>query len=267
MKYWRRVRSCSYIKQVAVAVGVLLASQSGFAGTANDPFGLRGGSVTDPELAQIRGRFVDGRSVTYFGVVMQTQWTQLGGHNYNMEMGLNIDLEDRFNPVVTLYFTDDLGAPDGGGDPGPLPNVRDNGAFENISGVVQGIQVAGDGNAVWQDVEWNISDQPFPMNGSGTVINSSVTERYIDADGVRTHVSVTPDGIGYKVNLEDMGAITQRIGKVQITRGSLLQSTQLNSNYHDVVNRMGLNIEMSPASSLSGSVRHFNKCLDNLRGL
>ncbi|WP_315981557.1 hypothetical protein [Aliamphritea spongicola] len=69
----------------ALATSVWLLAPNVVAG----PFGLEGEIVPDSVLADVRGRFVDGRDVSYFGVVMATEW-QRAGQDYSMELHMDI---------------------------------------------------------------------------------------------------------------------------------------------------------------------------------
>lgn len=235
------------------------------------PFGLQGDDVPDAVLAGMRGRFVDGRQVSFFGVVMATSW-QRSGQDFNMEMRMDIDMSRQgFRPNIRMYRTRNLGAPNAGSGNQVLAGVSDNGALEDISGVVQNIQVAGDDNGVHNRVNWNISDvdqSADPVSTDLVELNAAGTEAFENDAGVMTQVVVDDAGIGYQVDVPDVGTVAQRITRRQLlSAGNILQSTQLDSNLNQILNTIGLNVELAPAGNIPVMSRHFHRALNNLQGL
>lgn len=272
MDYQQIFAKLSFFGVTAVTAGVIFTAQPSYAAVTNGPFGLQGGAVSDAELSAMRGRFVEGRDVTFFGVVMRTDWGQSGGHDFTMEMHINIDMsQQRFKPRMTMYHSRDIGERNNHQqEAAGLENVTDNGALESISGVVQNIQVAGDSNTVHNDVQWTVTDNSEPMETAPEALvelSSSGTQSHTNGDGVTTQVSVDAEGIGYQVDVPEVGSVSQRITKTQLSGGSILQSTQLDSNLNQVLNQIGLTVELSPARSLPAQSRDFHRALGNLRGL
>jgi len=270
MKYsqWqKRIRTIGASALIAgVGMGVMPAS----AALVHGPFGLQGDIVSDAELSAMRGRFVDGRKITFFGVMMRTNWHRMGGEQFDMEMMINFDfLGPKFQPRLSLYHSTNLGPVSSDAvEPAELENVSDNGALDSVSGVVQNIQVAGDGNSVHNDVEWVVTDTDAGSGPHSLVeLGNAGTQQHVSDDGVHTQVSANSEGIGYQVDIPDVGTVTQRISRSQLSGGNILQSTQLNSNLNQVLNSIGLTVELSPATSSVGGLRNFHRALDNMRGL
>ncbi|MDO6565018.1 hypothetical protein Q4488_16680 [Amphritea sp. 1_MG-2023] len=232
-------------------------------------YGLQGAAVSDQELASIRGRFVDGRSVTYFGVSMMTDWYLNSGKHLGMEMQVNFDLSrNRYQPTMTMYRRQDIGAQVSAGQGNEsLGNVSSGGAFENVSGVVQNIQVAGDSNTVENGVGWNVSDRPAIQDTTGLVkVDNGATQTYLTADGVSTQVAAGANGVGYRLDVPNVGRVTQQINRSQLTGGHILQSTQLGSDLNQILNRIGLTVTLGPAAAGVRS-QNFNRTMRSLRGL
>ena len=250
----------------ALATSVWLLAPTAVAG----PFGLEGDDVPDAVLADMRGRFVDGRDVSFFGVVMATDWHR-AGKDFSMELHMDISFPGRgFRPNITIYRTRDLGAASAGAGNQVLSGVSDNGALDDIAGVVQNIQVAGDNNGVHNNVEWTVTDASGTpqLRGPDLVQIGAGQESFADDDGVTTQVHANGAGIGYQVDVPDVGTVAQRISRRQIlSAGNILQSTQLNSNLNQIFNRIGLNVQLAPSGNLSGASRNFHRTLNNLRGL
>ncbi|GGK84494.1 hypothetical protein [Amphritea balenae] len=242
------------------------------AAVTQGPFGLQGNVVSDAELAEMRGRFVEGRKVMFFGIKMQTKWLRKNSDPFDMEMKVNFDLsKSRYRPQMTMYRSRHIGDLSETSSTSTLDNVSDAASLESVSGVVQNIQVAGDSNTVHNGVEWTVTDQPTESETEieieGLVELVSVgTQNHTSDDGVNTQVAVESEGIGYQIDIPDVGTVTQQITRSQFSGGNILQSTQLNSDLNQVLNRIGLTVELSPA--ISGiRLERFHRTLDNLRGL
>ncbi|WP_315981556.1 hypothetical protein [Aliamphritea spongicola] len=151
-----------------------------------------------------------------------------------------------------------------------LSGVSDNGALDDIAGVVQNIQIAGDENGVHNNVEWTVTDESGTpqLRGPDLIQIGAGHESFADDNGVTTQVQANGSGVGYQVDVPDVGTVAQRISRRQIlSAGNILQSTQLNSNLNQVFNRIGLNVQLAPSGNLSGASRNFQRALNNLQGL
>lgn len=266
-----KIQQCIRPAGVATALALMLFGYPAatLAAVQQGPFGLQGEGVSDMELASMRGRFVDGRKVTFFGIRMQTQWQRQGGHDFDMDMRINFDLSrGRYRPQLTMFRSRNLGATTASPAQSELENVSDNGALENISGVVQNIQVAGDRNTVHNGVAWTVTDQSTPTDLSDLVeVSRSGQSNHLSEEGVATRVSVGASGIGYEVSVPEVGTVSQQISRSQLSGGNILQSTQLDSNLNSVLNRIGLTVELSPAAIDASRLRRFHRALENIRGL
>lgn len=233
------------------------------------PFGLAGHSVSDAELDNLRGRFVDGREITFFGIRMATSWQREGGRAHNMEMHVNFDMSrGRYQPQLTMFRSRDIGPESRNAVVNTLDNVSDNGELESISGVVQNIQVAGDNNIVHNGVDWLVTDRPTAANRSALVeVNQAGRQTHLTDEGVATEVSVDAEGIGYQVDIPDVGVVSQQISRSQFSGGNILQSTQLDSNLNRVLNQIGLTVELSPQVQGRAGLQRFHQVLQNIRGL
>lgn len=263
-------------KRVGVTTGTamlglfLLSPNNSNAAQQTGPFGLQGGVVSDVELAAMRGRFVDGRKVTFFGIRMRTDWQRQGGHDFNMEMRVNFDFDrQNYRPHMRMYRSRNIGLSVSSEEveKSSLDNVSNNGALENVSGVVQSIQVAGDSNRVHNAIDWTVTDSDITPDTEGLIeVDDTGTRSHLNDDGVNTQVSVDAEGVGYQVDIPESGSVSQKITRSQFSGGNVLQSTQLNSDLNQVFNRIGLTVELSPSLSdvrPNGVLRSLN----HLRGL
>ncbi len=255
----------------ALCISAALSSTA-FAATTvetRDVFGLRGQEVPDELLASMRGRFVEGRNVAFFGIQMRTDWLQADTRRLDMQMNIGIDLSaGRHQPVINIFHTQNLGNTVANETSPALNGVSDNGALESVSGVVQNIQVAGDGNSIHNNVGWVVREQSGTgapaANGLTSTVNGG---HYVDTSGRHTQVLVGNQGLGYQIDIPGIGRVTQQLSGQNLKGGALLQSSQLSSNYNQIFNNIGLQVDLTPARQDMSRLRTLQNSLDQLRGL
>lgn len=216
------------------------------------PHGIMGAEVSDLELSTMRGKFVDGNQVAFFGVTMSTAWQLADGSQQMMDMHLNVDLANQFAPVLTVYHTEPGQVVSAGSlADAQLANVSNEG-LDEASGVVQAIQVAGDGNDVTNDVLWSINGRGVsgPSDDSNLVTGTGV-QTYQSDNGAITQVTVGHNQIGYEINIPGVGRIVQSLNGNDV-RG-LLQSAQLDSSMNRVTNGTSVAIETRDRAISTGN--------------
>jgi len=230
--------------------------------------GLSGMLVSDAELAQMHGKFVDGSKVMFFGVTMSTQWEAIDGHNHDVELGFNVSLnQGSFRPQLTLYRvlpetgstaeTEASQAATGNG-------IVVNNSLDNVNGLLQNIQVAGDSNSVLNDVTWNVTDQPIDEPAANIEqISLNGTQTIEGTGGTYTELEVSNGKIGYMLTVPNQGQVRQSIGSGSM-RG-LVQSTQLTGNVNRVYNQMRLQVQVSPITE--NDSRNMRNVFSTIRGL
>lgn len=254
-----------HFSYLLLSASVLALPATAQAATANH--GLRGQAVSDAELAQMHGKFVDGSKVMFFGITMSTQWEAFDGHRHDVELGFNVSMnQGRFTPQITLYrvLPDNNGGGTGNGNNPASTGVVVNDSLNNVNGLLQNIQVAGDSNSVLNDVTWRITDQSIgEPTGEVEQITPNGTQIIEGAGGAYTELQVSNGELGYRLTVPNQGQVQQTIGSTSI-RG-LVQSTQLTGNVNQVFNQMRLQVQVSPIAS--GGKRNLRSTLSNLRGI
>ncbi len=102
--------------------------------------------IPDPELGLMRGRYtVGGNNVAWFGVTMVSQWQASNGTTLQGSLTLGMDFRGGGAPKLSFQPSVHVTAADA-----PLPDTHgrsvDSSGLANASGLVQSVQVAGDGN-------------------------------------------------------------------------------------------------------------------------
>lgn len=156
--------------------------------------------VTDPELADMRGRYVVGdNAVVYFGVEMITTFQSNTGQTLQGTLTIGMNFSKNGNsPQVTFVPTATITTPNA-----PLPTAStiqsnvsrsiQSGGVANVGGFIQSVQIAGDNNAAANVTSLNIQNGGTAPNTS-TSSNSSSTSSSSNDPSTPSVASVTSTG-------------------------------------------------------------------------
>ncbi|MDI1268297.1 MAG: hypothetical protein PSV40_04250 [Polaromonas sp.] len=212
--------------------------------------------IADDELGHMRGKFVAAGQVMYFGVEMVTQWLASSGQAITASGVLQINLSGNtpqvsFVPTITVEQKAAMG---GAASQGSAV-AGGGGGLQDVTGVVQNIQVAGTSNGITNTIGINVqnaSGQPAPQPQSTGLLSASTTT----ASGSVASVGLGSNGMNVAVAVPDQGRAMQQIRQVGMGGGQVLQSVQLGGDVNQIHNRINLNVQMNSASgpaSLAGN--------------
>jgi len=219
--------------------------------------------IPDPELELMRGRYtVGGNSVAWFGVTMISTWTDPAGRTLEGGMTLGMDFSKggqapvvSFAPVVSITAAD-----------APLPvtaagdrNIEAAG-LGNAAGLVQSVQLAGDGNIASNLAHLRVRQGDgapdgvaAPMYGHEAVSQLGDATVVAGFDGGTARV---------KLQIGDQGAVEQ-----WIRSGSLGQSIQLSADHQRVANRLQLDLVQQPVVSQAMLAQNVAQAMVAARGI
>lgn len=229
----------------ALLLGGLLCSVPALAQQA--PAAAPGKGLTeipDPELGLMRGRFAVGdNQVLWFGVSMISSWQTTGGQLLQGRLDIGFDFSNG-DPVVS--FTPNVVLTDEHA-PMPVPGGQrhvDSAGLANVNGLVQGVQVAGDGNAASNVTSLTVRDGDVPAmagGGSGAASLSGVS------GAASADVDFDDNGARVLLQVAGHGAAEQ-----WIRAGSMGQSIRLQSDGQSVSNRLHLDLvrQSLPATAM-----------------
>lgn len=207
-----------------------------------------GRQLSDAELGQMRGRFVDKGSLMFFGVQMTSEWRTSQGEHLMVQGNLMGDLSGRvptvtFEPRLTMVSMSEQGATGFGGNGA---TVRDAGTG-NARGVVQTIQAGGDFNAAANDLQIDVLDastrRGVNQGGAGGAL-----ERRLPS-GTRVSARQSDQGMGVEMQVPGVGRISQAI----VPSRGLRQSIQLTSDLQQVRNLTQLQLYMDRRGANAGA--------------
>lgn len=251
-----------YIRQLAL-ITVMLASMP-LAVQADEKRSGKGlTEIPDPELNLMRGRYtVGGNNVAWFGVTMASQWQAANGSAMEGALTLGMDFRHGNAPKVSFTPTVSVTAADAPMPDNAVTNAAsvasvDSSGLANASGLVQSVQVAGDGNVARNVTSMTIRDGEVPV-----VADSGARSASVAHDGASASASFDNNQARLQLQLEGVGAVQQ-----WIQNGSVGQSIALAGNAQQVGNRLQIELVRQNLASNTPLTQNIAQAMALTRGI
>lgn len=204
---------------IAMYAGLVLAVATAFPVHGAEPGsapGRKPQEIPDAELGLMRGRYiVGGNAVAWFGVTMISTWQTASGQQLQGALTLAMDFSKGRVPKISFTPSVSITAADA-----PLPDTGgrsvDGSGLRNVAGLVQSVQVAGEGNLASNAMHLTVRDGGVVPDGGGT--SSGQALRQLEGasavaafDGDAAHVLLQIDGQGAVEQWLRSGSVGQRI--------------------------------------------------------
>lgn len=195
--------------------------------------------IPDAELGAMRGRYIVGDDrIAWFGVTMVSDWLTAGGQRLQGAMTIGFDLrgarpEVSFLPSVTITGVDTAAATGTG--------EVDGSGLANVGGLMQAVQVAGDGNTARNALSLRVRDGVIPGRAGGEAAASAE----LRVDGAHARAALDDAGARVLLQVAGQGAVEQWIDARAIG-----QSIRLTGDGHMAGNQLQLDLvrQRAPAS-------------------
>jgi hypothetical protein len=240
---------------LTLAVATLAVAGTGHAATPYAEAATRPAQATpmlreipDPELAAMRGRFMLGsNTVAYFGVTMASSWVTASGQALTGNAVLGMHFDTGSTPVVTFTPTMNIvqGAPLPATSPSGGVRSVDGSGLTNVNGLMQGIQVAGDGNRAINVTALRVSQGTGGAGAMGSAGTASDTQ----LSSGDAHVAIAFDpaqGVEMTLGIAGQGLVSQ-----WIRNSSVGQLVQLTADGQSVSNQLQLNLVLGGTAAAS----------------
>ena len=178
---------------IALALGLTGRCAAALAGETGDHRVAPGiHEVADPELADMRGRYIAGdNTVLWFGVAMVSTWQTNNGQALQsaLTLGLNFSKNPNqpqvtFVPTVTITTLNNAPATS---TASTVSRSVQNAGLANVGGLMQGVQIAGDHNAVSNVTSLSIQNNGvIPASNTLTLAPSQFTASSTAATSITT---------------------------------------------------------------------------------
>lgn len=236
-------------------------------GAAADTNGIEGRELGELELAATQGKFVASGNLVGFDVQLHSQWETASGHVHGGGVAMEVDLlnsEAGAAPDVRVFMLGQLL----GGDQqngGSVLEATGTG-IDNVAGVAQSIQAAGDGNRIsndtWVNVRISNSEEyrSTPSDLDKVLLQKAGSTTIVGVDGGTTTATLADNGLGLVIAVPGKGQVLQ---KLQGGSG-LQQSAHIKSDYNVIKNVIALDVQWQAQNLGSISLPALQ---ESLRGL
>lgn len=217
--------------------------------------------IPDPELATMRGRFMLGNNtVAYFGVTMASSWATSSGQVLNGSAVLGMQFGDKgqapvvtFTPTMTIVQGTSL--PATGAD--NATRSVDGSGLANVDGLVQGIQVAGDGNRAVNVTALRIGHATDGVATGSATSTSGAYDAETSSDGALVAIAFDPArGVSLTLGVDGQGLVSQ-----WIRSGSVGQLVQLTSDGQSVRNQLQIDLALDAAGTSNAAMQAASQAL------
>lgn len=213
--------------------------------------------LSPSSLADMRGKFVNGSHIVYFGLQMVSSWE----NELKVSSDISISFNSQGQPVFDISSKSD-GISGGGWSFNPESVFP----FKNMGGVKQFIQVGGDNNYVANNLNMELGPvgSIIPVvdvtGGSGNPYNAYYKNNSSTAfGGIVVGVN---GGISLGISVPGVGSIGQEFGSGGINQYATINNSFLNSA---VLNNLTMQIGTEMGSSLYA--QHMNMLLQGMAGI
>lgn len=225
--------------------------------------------LTNPEMSTLRGKYVvNSDTVLYFGVEMASVWKTPDGQQLQSSARLGLDFSGGASPAISFSPTVSILSSAGRGKRVDTGNrTVSSSGIDNVTGLGQSIQVAGDHNNASNTLSVKVLDKLPDDRGQGVAESLTMA----DGDGGVASASFDEEGVMVTLALDGQGVVQQSIRGVMSdgagTGGGAFQSIKTLGDSHAISNRMQLSILMKPRTELDNLSKTLGVSLSGLRGL
>lgn len=212
--------------------------------------------LTDEEMGDMRGRYtVDDNKIAWFGVTMVSTWQTDAGQQLQSRMTIGIDVTQPdmpkvvFQPHVSITGVDE-----------PMPAAAtaavsgkreiDNAGLANVNGMVQGVQIAGDGNRASNIASISVHGPASAEGGTAVAVEATAPMAAMaSAPGMNAIASLENNAARVLLQIDGRGAVEQ-----WISSSGMGQTIQLAADGHQASNWMELDVVRQSSSGSRGQV-------------
>ncbi len=261
---------------MVAVIGAVLLSTAAWAGLLPNLGVFKTATeVSDDELANIRGRFVDRGKIVYFGIEMYTEWKTAEGRVFTS--GVNLDVKrgesHHFRPTISVVriakVDKDLDGDkliDHDHDHGSKSITEiSEGGLKDTKGVTQVVQVTGDTNKVRNNITLNIKTRADSSGDETATTGHPLQSGPVTAStesGATAVASVDKNGLSVEITIPGQGVAKQSITSL----AGLRQNVRVMGDMNNITNKLNLTAQFRSVNSqrVSANIR---SALQGLRGL
>jgi hypothetical protein len=257
------VQDCSIKRSVLTLLTVSLFMIN-HAGAANLSHELT--ELSDETLMHMRGKFISAGEMRYFGVEMVTYWQASTGELIIATANLGVDFTSSnpqigFMPTITVQQNNAVTSASPAANSNAVVTGGD--GLNDVTGVVQNIQVAGVSNGITNTIGLTVEASSTPTHIGLPLVSGSQSLSELTPNGATVNVDLSNNQMGVAVTVPNQGLTIQHIRNTA-TGGQVQQSAQVGGNLNQIRNLINLKIATDPLHvKLSSEV--INSVLSSIR--
>jgi hypothetical protein len=234
-------------------------------------------ALDDEDLSELRGRFSVGNGVLEIGVDLRSIWQSPNGTTLSASAQIQANATEI--STGTARISTSASAVQGSSSGTTLPTstsaaprgtITGSNPVENVNGLAQAVQVAGDRNQVANRLQLDVTRSPPPPGGlssaPATILSSPRISEATLPDGSRAVAQIGPGGLRVAIDVAGVGSTQQRLGNAPEHSG-IMQSVRIASDAQAVANAATIRLTLAPTSPATAINEHILQTMRAMQGL
>jgi hypothetical protein len=220
------------------------------------------GEIDTADLARVTGKFMLPADVAGMNLNMISSWQAGNGQQLESRAGLALRLPDNGPATVQTTTGASVTAPATaatGGPAGtdPARQAGTGSGLGSVSGVVQVVQLAGNGNAAVNTAAIDVSRSPLPGVAPGASVSTASA-----ANGAEARAAFDSAGVTLTMRIPDAGNTLQQVALANGT--NIAQMIRLSADNQQVRNQLQLQLQLRAPSPAALAASGFTDAIDLL---
>jgi hypothetical protein len=251
---------------IAVATVVLFSSPASGATSINicHASGMCGvaRAISDEQLADVAGKFTIAGEVVGMNLTMTSSWQAANGQRLDASASMSVALPASGNTHAHFSTQASVTEPQISGAPANVPTgtVSQGSGVQNVAGVSQVIQVAGNGNGASNRASVHVTTENLAANSGNGRLHAS----YAASNGAQASVDIGNNAVSLRLAMPAAGSAQQQINGTGM--GNLHQNIQIAANGQQVINQMHLQLQLQPYSNAFLTSQGLSNSFNMIRG-
>jgi hypothetical protein len=219
-------------------------------------------AIDDEQMAGVAGKFTIAGEVVGMNLTMTSSWQAANGQRLDASASMSVALPASGNAHAHFSTQASVTEPqDSGISPNaPTGTVSQGRGVQNVAGVSQVIQVAGNSNGASNRASIHVTTENLAANSGNGQLHAS----YAASNGAEAMVNIANNAVSLRLTMPAAGSAQQHINAIGM--GNLHQNIQIAANRQQVVNQMHLQLQLQPYSSAILASQGLSHSLHMMRG-
>jgi hypothetical protein len=218
--------------------------------------------ISDEQMAGVAGKFTIAGEVVGMNLTMTSSWQAANGQRLDASASMSVALPASGNAHAHFSTQASATEPQDSGAPSNTPTgtVSQGRGVQNVAGVSQVIQVAGNGNGASNHASIHVTTENLAANSGNGQLHAS----YAASNGAAAKVDIANNAVSLRLTMPAAGSAQQQINAAGM--GNIHQNIQIATSGQQVVNQMHLQLQLQPYSNAILASQGLSNSLNMMRG-